>query len=351
MKIAASNVSGQSASMRASYRSSAESIEAYEDGQLVQSQTRTEQARKEQSGSLFLLNRKNSFMPFSSIHVDEMGNVKPKSQRELLGELEEFRFKTLQAVFQMLRRQFAPFKNVYSDQDGGLSYQAPNGGAAFRYQAEQTRYEYERMDFEMKGTAVTEDGRKIDFGVALSMSREFYEKSGFTLEAGAFGAPNTEDPLMIQLSGTPSLSETKFSFDLDMDGTPDQISFAGNGSGFLALDKNEDGTINDGSELFGPTKGNGFEELGAYDSDKNGWIDENDPIFDKLRVWTKDENGKDRLFALGEAGVGAIYLGHSDTAFNMKDSQGELQGVMRSSGMFFFEDGRVGTMHQIDLVN
>ena len=42
-----------------------------------------------------------------------------------------------------------------------------------------------------------------------------------------------------------------------------------NGSGYLALDKNGDGTINDGSELFGTRNGDGFADLAQYDEDGN----------------------------------------------------------------------------------
>ncbi|MDI6602302.1 MAG: hypothetical protein QME46_11105 [Thermoanaerobacteraceae bacterium] len=37
--------------------------------------------------------------------------------------------------------------------------------------------------------------------------------------------------------------------------------------------------------------GNGFQELMQFDDDSNSWIDENDDIFDKLRIWTKDSDG------------------------------------------------------------
>jgi hypothetical protein len=108
---------------------------------------------------------------------------------------------------------------------------------------------------------------------------------------------------------------------LDCDGETEQISFAGNGSGFLSLDINGDGVINNGSELFGPQSGNGFEELAQYDNDNNGWIDESDSIYEKLRIWSKDGNGNDYLFALGEKGIGAIYLGNIGTEFNITDNQ------------------------------
>ena len=54
----------------------------------------------------------------------------------------------------------------------------------------------------------------------------------------------------------------------------------------------------------------------GYDKDENGWIDEADEIFQKLRIWTKDENGNDKLLTLSEAGVGAIYLGYENTDFS-----------------------------------
>lgn len=88
--------------------------------------------------------------------------------------------------------------------------------------------------------------------------------------------------------------------DLDADGMEDQISFVLPGSGFLALDLNGDGRINDGRELFGPETGDGFAELARYDEDGNQWIDENDPVFERLRIWTKDAEGRDVLRPSGK---------------------------------------------------
>ena len=69
---------------------------------------------------------------------------------------------------------------------------------------------------------------------------------------------------------------TNFSFDLDSDGVKEDIPMIRPGSGFLALDLNKDGIINNGNELFGPHTGDGFVELSSYDKDTNNWIDEND---------------------------------------------------------------------------
>ena len=62
------------------------------------------------------------------------------------------------------------------------------------------------------------------------------------------------------------VSDQTFYFDLDADGKEEEISVL-NGSGYLALDKNGDGTINDGSELFGTRNGDGFADLAQYDED------------------------------------------------------------------------------------
>ena len=45
----------------------------------------------------------------------------------------------------------------------------------------------------------------------------------------------------------------------------------------------------------GCLSGDGFQDLAGYDQDGNGWFDENDAVYDKLQVWSKDADGTDRL--------------------------------------------------------
>ena len=59
-------------------------------------------------------------------------------------------------------------------------------------------------------------------------------------------------------------------------------------SAYLAIDANNDGLINDGSELFGTRSGDGFADLAKLDSDGNRWLDEADSQFDRLRIWQPD---------------------------------------------------------------
>ncbi|HEX3046692.1 MAG TPA: hypothetical protein VHY08_18195 [Bacillota bacterium] len=220
-------------------------------------------------------------------------------------------------------------------------------GWGLSYESSETYQESEQLSFAAQGIVKTADGKEINFEVQLKMSREFAASKQVSLKAG----DALIDPLVINF-GQPAaqLGNTKFQFDLDADGTADQISFLQEGSGFLALDANNDGVINNGAELFGPSSGNGFGELAAYDQDQNGWIDENDPIFDKLRIWTKDAQGKDSLFALGQKGIGAIFLGNIDSPFSLKDQTNQMNGVIKETGVFLREDGTPGTIQQIDLV-
>ena len=207
--------------------------------------------------------------------------------------------------------------------------------------------EYESTSFMSQGKVQTEDGRSIDFNVAFSMSRacsaciNTMEVSNYILT----------DPLVINLNTEMTeISDQKFFFDIDSDGKEEEISELGKGSGFLALDKNEDGKINDGSELFGTKSGDGFKDLATYDDDKNGWIDENDEIFSKLKVWMKDEKGEDILLDLGKADIGAIYLGNANTQYSFKDDSLNTQAVLRKTGVYLKEStGKVGTVSHVDL--
>ena len=227
--------------------------------------------------------------------------------------------------------------------------QAPQqAGFGIEYDRYERHYESETTTFSAEGLVQTQDGRQIAFTVDMNMSRQFLTEQSISLRAGD---AKLKDPLVLNFGGNAAeLTNTRFSFDIDSDGQQDQIAFVGSNSGFLALDRNQDGKINDGRELFGAATGQGFAELAAYDEDGNQWIDENDSIYSRLRIWSKDAQGQDQLVGLGERGVGAIYLGHVTTPFAIKDHENDLVGQIRESGVFLHEDGRTGTMQQIDLV-
>lgn len=200
--------------------------------------------------------------------------------------------------------------------------------------------EFQSLDVRMSGCIQTKD-KKIELNIDISMSHSFVSSNQISRQ-------QFYDPMILTFDGKlPELDTQNFSFDINCDGTSNQISMLKGKSGFLALDKNKNGTIDDGSELFGALNGDAFSDLRRYDNDKNGWIDENDNIFDKLKIWIKNKD-ENRLVALGEMGIGAIYLGSTKGAFDIKSDTNETLGRIRDTGLFLSEDGTSGIMSQID---
>jgi hypothetical protein len=206
--------------------------------------------------------------------------------------------------------------------------------------------EEENTSFSAEGTVKCADGREIKFNLDVQMSRSFssyYEENYMQIQSRMC------DPLVINLEGNiAELTDQTFFFDIDADGVKDKISKLGKGSGYLALDKNGDGVINDGSELFGAKSGNGFSDLAAYDSDGNGWIDEADEIWNKLRIWIKDENG-DKCYKLSEKKVGAICLTNVSTDFSLTAASNAANGMIRRTGLFLYESGGAGSIQHLDV--
>lgn len=125
-------------------------------------------------------------------------------------------------------------------------------------------------------------------------------------------------------------------FDLNGDGQVEQISWTNpkGGNAFLALDRNGNGRIDDGTELIGSytpvgssgdrlaTTSNGFEALRFLEDINSTTLTDDvvngrDYIFDRLLLWTdRNHNGDsepDELETLAEAGVAAISLDYRET--------------------------------------
>lgn len=291
--------------------------------------------------------------------LQSSGNVTRTGLQESINALQKIRQQAIDYLLYILfGRKYSDYDSSFAQDDSDfantlgaastdnrISSEYGEGGQSytFSYYSEQ-----ESTCFDAKGTVRTADGREIPFNMNIEMSRSFTQMAENYID---FGKPRLCDPLVINLGcNVTNVSDQKFLFDLDADGEEESISMLETGNGFLALDQNEDGTINDGSELFGTTSGNGFADLAQYDKDNNGWIDEADAIFSKLRIWIKDTDGNDKLMTLSEAGVGAICLGSRDTEFSLNSlSDNHTKGVIRKTGMFLYENGQSGTVQQLDL--
>jgi hypothetical protein len=122
------------------------------------------------------------------------------------------------------------------------------------------------------------------------------------------------------------------------------------GNAFLAHDINKDGSVNDGSELFGVLSGDGFAELGLLDEDGNGFIDEGDSAYEDLMVWLKTDD-RDITYSLSDAGIGALSVDGMAGDFAIRDQDGNEQAMIRETGVYVTESGGVGVLQQVDFAS
>jgi len=134
--------------------------------------------------------------------------------------------------------------------------------------------------------------------------------------------PAKTDPIVLDLDGNGirvSGIEDGAVFDIDADGRLDRTSWVTAGDVLLALDRNRNGRIDDGSELFGDQRGavNGFEELRKLDDNRDGVMDAQDGAFGDLVVLSRSGS----LASLAEAGVAAVRLDYRNVG---REQQGIL---------------------------
>jgi hypothetical protein len=229
----------------------------------------------------------------------------------------------------------------------GTSAQAQQpAGWGLDVQVEQVHQESETTGYVATGRVATADGETIAFDFRLVMQRDLVQSSRAEIQAG--DAVKKVDPIALSLTGRPvALSETRTGFDINSDGTAEQVALPAAGTYFLALDRNGNGKIDAGNELFGPATGNGFAEMRALDTDGNGWIDEGDAAYATLRLWSDPQAG---AVGLADTGVGALYVGASTaTQFDLRSGSNETLGQVRSSSVYLTEAGKPGMLAQVDL--
>ncbi len=157
--------------------------------------------------------------------------------------------------------------------------------------------------------------------------------SPFTLTSGQNDL--TKDagitPIVIDLNGdgiqTVSRSDSAGTFDLFGNGQAINSGWLSNNDGFLVVDNNNNGNIDDISELFGGlAKGDGFAKLASYDSNLDGAVNASDIDFANLKIW-QDANGNHKtdegeLFTLADKGISSLAVNYTEIPF--LDAQGNL---------------------------
>ena len=136
-------------------------------------------------------------------------------------------------------------------------------------------------------------------------------------------------------------------FDLDNDGYAERVSWTAEqtsfDNAFLVLDKNGNGQVDNGGELFGDQNGskNGFEELAKYDDNQDKVVNKDDKVFAELKLWVDfNKNAKvdaKEMKSLDEANVTEISLVYEEKKNSageiLKDIWGNITGIAGSFKM------------------
>lgn len=256
-----------------------------------------------------------------------------------------FKFRYLAIDLEGDKRDALHFEALKRQLGSPQSPQRLGWGVSFEHS--EMSYQAEVSQFSTEGHVTTADGREIAFNLDYYTANESYSQTRISFKAG----DALIDPLILRLDASPMhYAEEKVSFDLNLDGKTDSFRVPVDNAGFLFLDLDQNGKVTDGAELFGPKTGSGFQELASLDTDQNGWIDEGDTAFDKLRLWIRGADGSDKVLGLVEAGVGALFVSGLNGGISLKDENFQTVGVTKANGVYLKESGQAALMHEIDLV-
>ena len=156
------------------------------------------------------------------------------------------------------------------------------------------------------------------------------------------------DPLAIDLTGSglnlTSLSNSSTTFDYADSGLSNPTGWIGSGTALLVM-PNAEGQVNEGSELFGPSTGNGFTELAALDSNHDGVINSKDAAWSQLRIWQDtNEDGvaePGELETLAQAGIQSISL-------NATSVNEAINGnIITETATVTFANGKTSTISEV----
>ncbi|MES2742981.1 MAG: hypothetical protein V4754_18820, partial [Pseudomonadota bacterium] len=169
------------------------------------------------------------------------------------------------------------------------------------------------------------------------------------LQDDFYTAEVTRSPLILDLNGNgidTIIKTADIHFDHDGNHFAETTGWVGKDDGLLVWDRNGNGQIDDGSELFGNNTNlaaggkaaNGFAALAEVDSNRDGKIDANDALFNRLRVWKDGDSNavvsSGELLTLTEVGVRSIGTGF--VTQSVTDAQGNQHS---QAGQYTRTDG------------
>lgn len=207
----------------------------------------------------------------------------------------------------------------------------------------------EQVEFEAELRARVDDGKggtvEQSVSVKLRASREFFQQEEVTLQVGE--RPK-KDPLVLDLTGAGidlAGVEDGTVFDLDADGVAEQAATVRGGTGLLWMDRDGNGQLDNGTELFGDVGGaaDGFEALSALDANGDGRVNVEDASFENLRLRLNNA-GQAQDITMDQAGVASLELQNIAIPASLGDS-----AAVDAIGVFQRTDGTLGTMADVRL--
>ena len=175
-------------------------------------------------------------------------------------------------------------------------------------------------------------------------------------------ATTTRSPILLDLDGDGVIktlgTDAGIHFDHDGNGFKELSGWVAPGDGMLMLDRDADSSLDNGSELFGnftPLANgmlavNGFQALAQFDTNGDGKIDANDPIWSQLKVWQHDPEATDIgdpdssgiLTTLSELGIQSINTGYANSTF--VDANGNAH---KEIGSFTWNNGTTNSAEDV----
>ncbi|PZP92129.1 MAG: hypothetical protein DI587_32895 [Variovorax paradoxus] len=246
-------------------------------------------------------------------------------------------------------------KYLFTGVNAGNYYLTFDKSNAVAYSAYYGRYESVARQAWVQKDVGNDDTRDSDVSGLMRTDEELYvsRTDSFYLAQGQTDLTRDAGitPIVLDLDGngiqTVARQASDASFDLFGNGTPVHSGWISGGDGFLAVDSNGNGRIDDIGELFGGNaKGAGFAKLASFDSNGDGLVDSRDAVFGELRVWVDADGNRQtdagELRTLAEAGVAALTVDYVEQPF--LDAQGNLH-LERSSASL--ADGSVVDMTDV----
>lgn len=184
----------------------------------------------------------------------------------------------------------------------------------------------------------------------LALEDAIYGVEGaFKRRAESIGWWEKTDPLIIDLDGdgieTVASDRVNVYFDVDDDLFAERTGWVKGDDGFLVLDSNHNGRVDNITEMFGNRHEGGYAELAGYDSNADGKITLADAIWSELRIWQDlDQDGETdagELKSLDQLGIVSISL--ASQAIGLTTPQG---AELVSGSDVTFASGRISHMFE-----